>query len=338
MCGIIGFIGPECPNDSPDKEQLRWALRLMTIDVTTRGTDAGGYAGISRNGSVVMNKLAGPLHALNDIDDAIMECTAFIAHARLATHGDAKDNKNNHPFISRDGRFALIHNGIISNYRSLSSNNDGECDSESILRSIEVQPSSKLVKKIKKTAPKIVGAAACAMLDLQTPDSLYLFRSCGGEASPIHTVRLKNGFVLFASTWEMLYRAILLSKLKVDPSFKLSKENDDLLIVISNNGRSVNRFKLEEQAKTYYKSYNGYYNNSAWDYEDEYYGYSHHKMLAPAPSKSDTGIFIYKAANPIALEAPLYREYSLMNMLYAPRRSAIDSKHTTILSIRKETK
>ena len=49
---------------------------------------------------------------------------------------------NNHPFASADGRFHLVHNGVLSNHEDVCERHQlrltGNCDSESLLRLIEM--------------------------------------------------------------------------------------------------------------------------------------------------------------------------------------------------------
>jgi glucosamine--fructose-6-phosphate aminotransferase (isomerizing) len=63
-----------------------------------------------------------PLHQVANLRDATatQDCSATIgiAHTRWATHG-APDDKNAHPHFSTDRSVAVVHNGIIENYREL---------------------------------------------------------------------------------------------------------------------------------------------------------------------------------------------------------------------------
>ena len=46
---------------------------------------------------------------------AAVEGTIGVGHTRWATHG-APSDVNSHPQVSRSGRIAVVHNGIIENY------------------------------------------------------------------------------------------------------------------------------------------------------------------------------------------------------------------------------
>ena len=68
----------------------------------------------------------------------------ILCHARDASRGCPKNNKNNHPFVAKSGNLGLIHNGRIfdEKYCELKAEHqtESDCDSEIILRMIEGYP------------------------------------------------------------------------------------------------------------------------------------------------------------------------------------------------------
>ena len=109
MCGIIGYIGPHdavpCLID---------ALRRLEY----RGYDSSGVATI-HGGGLVVTKRAG---RLDNLAEALREAPSpgqiGIGHTRWATHGPATD-VNAHPQIGGDAAVAVVHNGVIENFRAI---------------------------------------------------------------------------------------------------------------------------------------------------------------------------------------------------------------------------
>ena len=64
-----------------------------------------------------------------------------LGHVRWATHGNPKDNRNNHPHVCSGGRYFLVHNGVISNHLDITDRYGlrlrSDCDSEILLRLVE---------------------------------------------------------------------------------------------------------------------------------------------------------------------------------------------------------
>ncbi len=114
MCGIVGYIGK-----SPAPPILINGLRRLEY----RGYDSAGLA-ILENGSVVVSKAPGKVASLHEKTRAEWPAARFttasvgIAHTRWATHGPPTEI-NAHPHLDQSGEIALVHNGIIENYRSL---------------------------------------------------------------------------------------------------------------------------------------------------------------------------------------------------------------------------
>ncbi len=109
MCGIVGYIGSK--NARPI---LIEGLKRLEY----RGYDSAGVATLGSNG-IVVRRSPGRISALESrLDGDGAEATLGIAHTRWATHGEPNEC-NAHPHASRDGKVALVHNGIIENFRAL---------------------------------------------------------------------------------------------------------------------------------------------------------------------------------------------------------------------------
>ncbi|GAA3756569.1 glutamine--fructose-6-phosphate transaminase (isomerizing) [Plantactinospora mayteni] len=119
MCGIVGYAGAR-----PALGIVLDGLRRLEY----RGYDSAGVAVVC-DGDLLTEKKAGKLANLEKAlaerstadDDAVPGIgagTTGIGHTRWATHGGPTD-RNAHPHRARDGRVAVIHNGIIENFAKL---------------------------------------------------------------------------------------------------------------------------------------------------------------------------------------------------------------------------
>ncbi|HEY1602387.1 MAG TPA: glutamine--fructose-6-phosphate transaminase (isomerizing) [Pirellulales bacterium] len=110
MCGIVGYIGFR--NAS---EFMIQGLRRLEY----RGYDSSGVATITPSGEFAVAKAAGRLDRLISLlGDEPAEGHIGIGHTRWATHGAATD-ANAHPHYGGRHDLALVHNGVIENYRAL---------------------------------------------------------------------------------------------------------------------------------------------------------------------------------------------------------------------------
>lgn len=142
MCGICGYIG-----ESKNPE-ITFDLATHLFEKTEiRGEDAAGLWGVVDDRKVVYHKepvkssvfVKRPMWAkIGELHPNLLIC-----HARAASMGVGVPaiNKNNHPFISRDGRIGLVHNGRIPDveYKALKKKFPtlSNCDSEILLRIFE---------------------------------------------------------------------------------------------------------------------------------------------------------------------------------------------------------
>ena len=109
MCGIIGYIG--------DKELVPLLVEGLER-LEYRGYDSAGIA-VQWNGHVRVEKVSGKISRLKErVKDLKLESTTGIGHTRWATHG-APSVTNAHPHVDCDSRIAVVHNGIVENYRVL---------------------------------------------------------------------------------------------------------------------------------------------------------------------------------------------------------------------------
>ena len=110
MCGIVGYVG---------KQQAAPLLLDGLCRLEYRGHDSAGVAVCGAGGLQVL-KTPGRLKALEELTHggADLTGTVGIGHTRWATHGEPNE-RNAHPQVSGDGKFAVVHNGIIENYARL---------------------------------------------------------------------------------------------------------------------------------------------------------------------------------------------------------------------------
>jgi glucosamine--fructose-6-phosphate aminotransferase (isomerizing) len=109
MCGIVGYIGPR--EAAP---YLVEGLRRLEY----RGYDSAGVATINSAGLVV-TKRAGRLENLvAELGEHPAPGCVGIGHTRWATHGLATDT-NAHPHVGGDSVVAVVHNGVVENFRAI---------------------------------------------------------------------------------------------------------------------------------------------------------------------------------------------------------------------------
>jgi len=111
MCGIVGYVGTR-------KAAAIILEGLKRLEY--RGYDSAGLA-IVQDGAFEVARRVGRVDELSKAASRMaLHGSVGIGHTRWATHGGVTEG-NAHPHVSSDGRFALIHNGVIENYRQIKS-------------------------------------------------------------------------------------------------------------------------------------------------------------------------------------------------------------------------
>ena len=106
MCGIVGYVG---------KQKAVSILLEGLKRLEYRGYDSAGVCIIQGGGLDVAKKTGRVDNLAKEVAKHRFAGTTGIGHTRWATHGGVTD-ANAHPHVSSDGKFALIHNGVIENY------------------------------------------------------------------------------------------------------------------------------------------------------------------------------------------------------------------------------
>jgi glucosamine--fructose-6-phosphate aminotransferase (isomerizing) len=169
MCGIIGIIGKTQVAD-----RLVDGLRRMEY----RGYDSAGVCTVD-GGRLIRRRAEGKLNNLvKELAGNPAPGTVGIAHTRWATHG-APTTSNAHPHAT--GEIALVHNGIIENFKLLREalqargrSFESETDTEVVahLVSEQVEAGQSPADAVKAVLPQLRGAFALAIAFRQHPELL----------------------------------------------------------------------------------------------------------------------------------------------------------------------
>ncbi len=196
MCGIVGYLG-----DRNCVQTLIDGLRRLEY----RGYDSSGIA-ILENGQIKVVKAKGKVSELQKKTQAEWpagkeaKAKLGIAHTRWATHG-APTETNAHPHCDGDGKFTMVHNGIIENYAALKKRLEAkghkfksETDSEVLIHLISECYEGDVLQATAAALKQVEGTFGIAVICSDTPDTMIVAR----RGSPI-VIGVGNNETIVAS-------------------------------------------------------------------------------------------------------------------------------------------
>ena len=186
MCGIVGYVGS---NEATDF--LLEGLRRLEY----RGYDSSGVV-TTQGGQLGVKKTAGRVEQLSQLlKNSPATGGTGVGHTRWATHGPATD-ENAHPHLGGEQVVALVHNGVIENYRSIkerlldrghefSSDTDSEVVAHLLAYELEnlpedvndaIDPYAPLVSAVQNTLVQLQGTYGLAIMFRDWPDVIVAAR------------------------------------------------------------------------------------------------------------------------------------------------------------------
>ena len=192
LCGIVAYTGAS--------QAVPFLLDgLKTLEY--RGYDSDGVAVQGPDGRLHTVKCTGRVASLVEkCQSHDLRSTCGIAHTRWATHG-APNDRNAHPHTSCDGRVAVVHNGIIENYRALREELQArghefrsETDSEVVAHLLEealTDPAfgGDLVRALRAVTLRLKGSWGIAAVSASAPGVV----ACARKGSPLVLASTKGG-------------------------------------------------------------------------------------------------------------------------------------------------
>lgn len=198
MCGIVGYIGKN--NAIPVVIQGLQRLEY-------RGYDSCGIAMLNSTG-IEVEKVTGKVGDLQSLLARQKKSSGVaIGHTRWATHG-SPTFENAHPHVSQDGKVALVHNGIIENYKILRDRLEGdgykfvsETDTEVIVALISKAYSGNLELAVREALSLVVGAYGLAIIHADEPEKIV----CTRKGAPLIMAVGKDEFFVASDVAAILH-------------------------------------------------------------------------------------------------------------------------------------
>ena len=225
MCGIIAYKGKKY-NAS---DILFEGLHLLEY----RGYDSAGIAVINNNQIKTFKKRGRVKKAEKFFNENKISSNIGIGHTRWATHGEPNDI-NSHPIESFNKKFAIVHNGIIENYKDLKNilvkkgyKFYTETDTEVLINFIElcIKKSNNIEQGLSYALSKVEGAFAIVLISKKNPELMFAAR----KGSPLAFGRKRNEFFVASDANPIIKHTNKIIYLDNDHILKIDSENFEIL-------------------------------------------------------------------------------------------------------------
>ena len=270
MCSVFGLIDHQNKLTTRDKNRI---VNTLALECEVRGTDATGIA-YHFGGRLRIFKRPLAAHKLRlHMPSGV---NMIMGHTRMTTQGDAVRNQNNHPFAgSIAGKtFALAHNGILWNDKLLRQQErlpqtSVETDSYIAVQLLEQQNALDF-QSLKEMAEKVEGSFVFTLLDSE--DSVWFVK---GD-NPLCLFHY-NGFTLYASTQEILVKAV--KRLRLGKPQTVQQPEEGEILRIDKFGNQTSGSFIPRTSCAHWWRYSPYYGYT-YDEDDTL----HDGLLAAAKS------------------------------------------------------
>lgn len=250
MCCLFGILDYK---QSLNQKQINKMVAVLSKACEVRGTDATGIA-YNYNDKLCIYKRPFPAHKMKyRIPDGVHH---IMGHTRLSTQGSENLNFNNHPFLghAENTDFALAHNGVLYNdeilkIRERLPETKIETDSYVAVQLIEKKKTLS-TSSLKFMAEQLEGSFTFTTLDKS--DKLYFIK---GD-NPMCVYHFKeNGIFVYASTEEILQKALSKIPFKFGKVQKLDIKCGEILIIDKHGNQTRSEFDTENLSSYGYYTY-----------------------------------------------------------------------------------
>lgn len=178
MCGIVGYVG---------EKNVAEVLTKGLSSLEYRGYDSSGVA-LLADGKTKIYKAEGKLQNLKDLlttkEAEIKTANVGIGHIRWATHG-VPSITNAHPHTCNCGKLAIVHNGIIENFKELREKLEAkgcvfqsETDTETVAHLVaqKYNEIKDLKEAVRLATKELEGAYALCIIHQDVPNTIVATR------------------------------------------------------------------------------------------------------------------------------------------------------------------